>query len=268
MAAPIPVRVTLSDYRRALRYVVPVRRLFVGKAVLMSLAVIPTVILPWPAKILVDHVIQGLPLDPPLYCPEVRNADVRLQEAEESRFQAEDEAPASDAAPVQDTSQPPSQDERVDAAPAVSDDALGGASEDSRNGAAAATATSESRSSSGQQGGKRAQPRPSHGCRRRVVGRLRGGQTTTAIGCDGGASRAFASAQSRQQAASAPHQLCAVSEVAETPPAHAHRRHRGRTRRLEWVDRDTTYARGGCEKAIPAAAPDCSPAACRGRRFS
>lgn len=60
-------RQALSDVWRALRYVKPVRALFAGKFLFAFVGLVPTVIFPFPAKVLVDHVIQGLPLDATRY---------------------------------------------------------------------------------------------------------------------------------------------------------------------------------------------------------
>ena len=57
----------LRDLARALRYVAPVRELYAIKLALMSLVVVPTILLPWPGKVLVDHVILAQPLDPSHY---------------------------------------------------------------------------------------------------------------------------------------------------------------------------------------------------------
>lgn len=46
---------------RALRYVAPFRRQFAVKLGLLLVSLVPLVLLPWPMKILVDHVIRGIP---------------------------------------------------------------------------------------------------------------------------------------------------------------------------------------------------------------
>ncbi len=61
-AAATSNREVLRDLGRALRYVAPVRRLYAAKLALMSLVVVPTILLPWPGKILLDHVILAQPL--------------------------------------------------------------------------------------------------------------------------------------------------------------------------------------------------------------
>jgi ABC-type multidrug transport system fused ATPase/permease subunit len=45
---------------RALRYVAPFKARFLGKYLLTVLSLLPLVILPWPVKIVVDHVVDGL----------------------------------------------------------------------------------------------------------------------------------------------------------------------------------------------------------------
>jgi ATP-binding cassette subfamily B protein len=56
-----------TDIARGLRYIRPVGRLFAGKIGYSLVSLIPMLIFPWPAKVLVDHVIQGLPVDPSGY---------------------------------------------------------------------------------------------------------------------------------------------------------------------------------------------------------
>ena len=56
-------RQAIGDIARALRYVRPLGGLFAGKVAYSLVALLPTVIFPWPAKVLIDHVIQGLPID-------------------------------------------------------------------------------------------------------------------------------------------------------------------------------------------------------------
>jgi ABC-type multidrug transport system fused ATPase/permease subunit len=53
---------TLHVFGRALRYVAPFRWRFGWKAVLTLLSVLPSVLLPWPVKIVIDHVVQGIPI--------------------------------------------------------------------------------------------------------------------------------------------------------------------------------------------------------------
>ncbi|UCE87674.1 MAG: ABC transporter ATP-binding protein, partial [Deltaproteobacteria bacterium] len=47
---------------RALRYVGPFRRQFAIKAVLLVVSIVPLLLLPWPIRIILDHVIGGIPL--------------------------------------------------------------------------------------------------------------------------------------------------------------------------------------------------------------
>ncbi len=67
MSGRIGNRQALADIGRALRYLRPVRRAFAGKLAYMLLGLVPAVLFPWPGKVLVDHVIQGLPLDATRY---------------------------------------------------------------------------------------------------------------------------------------------------------------------------------------------------------
>lgn len=55
-------RETLSLLWRALRYIAPFRARFVGKLVLGLASLVPLFLVPWPAKFLVDQVIEGIPL--------------------------------------------------------------------------------------------------------------------------------------------------------------------------------------------------------------
>jgi len=63
----IGYRDVLRDFARALRYVEPVRGLYVRKIVFMISSAVPAIVLPWPGKVLVDHVIQDVPLDATTY---------------------------------------------------------------------------------------------------------------------------------------------------------------------------------------------------------
>lgn len=60
---------------RACRYAAPFRLAFVAKAVLLLASLVPLLFLPWPVKIVVDHVLLGLPVEapaipyPPLVAP-------------------------------------------------------------------------------------------------------------------------------------------------------------------------------------------------------
>jgi ABC-type multidrug transport system fused ATPase/permease subunit len=56
---------TVRVLRRALRYVGPFRARFAWKLAFLVLSLLPLLVLPWPVKILVDHVIGDMPLDRP-----------------------------------------------------------------------------------------------------------------------------------------------------------------------------------------------------------
>jgi ABC-type multidrug transport system fused ATPase/permease subunit len=56
---------TLRVLLRAARYLGPFRLRFAGKLALLVISLLPLLVLPWPVKIVVDHVIQGVPLDAP-----------------------------------------------------------------------------------------------------------------------------------------------------------------------------------------------------------
>jgi ABC-type multidrug transport system fused ATPase/permease subunit len=64
---PIGHLEAMRDFARALRYVRPVRGLFARKILFMLSSALPAIVLPWPGKVLVDHVIQDLPLDATTY---------------------------------------------------------------------------------------------------------------------------------------------------------------------------------------------------------
>jgi ABC-type multidrug transport system fused ATPase/permease subunit len=51
---------TLRLLGRALRYVAPFRRQFAWKLVLLLVSMTPLLVLPWPAKIVLDHVVEGV----------------------------------------------------------------------------------------------------------------------------------------------------------------------------------------------------------------
>jgi ABC-type multidrug transport system fused ATPase/permease subunit len=53
--------------RRVLRYAAPFRARFAVKMALMLVSIVPFVYLPWPGKIVIDHVIEAAPLDPAAY---------------------------------------------------------------------------------------------------------------------------------------------------------------------------------------------------------
>ena len=62
---PISGRETLRIFRRALRYVAPFRGGFALKVGLTMLSLAPLLFLPWPLKIVIDHVVRGLPVPDP-----------------------------------------------------------------------------------------------------------------------------------------------------------------------------------------------------------
>lgn len=53
---------TILLFRRALRYIAPFKFRFAVKVGLMILSLLPLLILPWPIKILIDHVIERIPI--------------------------------------------------------------------------------------------------------------------------------------------------------------------------------------------------------------
>jgi ABC-type multidrug transport system fused ATPase/permease subunit len=53
---------TLRLLARALRYMAPFRRRFAAKLGLLLLSLLPLLVLPWPAKIILDHVVEGIPI--------------------------------------------------------------------------------------------------------------------------------------------------------------------------------------------------------------
>ncbi len=60
-------RETLAIFTRAFRYIAPFKGRFAVKAVLTVLSLFPPLLLPWPIKMQIDHVIGGLPVDPAAY---------------------------------------------------------------------------------------------------------------------------------------------------------------------------------------------------------
>ena len=52
---------------RALRFVAPLRARVAGKLALLLVSIPPLVLVPWPGKIVIDHVIEGRPVDPASY---------------------------------------------------------------------------------------------------------------------------------------------------------------------------------------------------------
>ncbi len=57
----------LGALRRVLRYAAPFRARFAVKLGLLVTSVLPLILIPWPGKIVIDHVIEGLPLDSASY---------------------------------------------------------------------------------------------------------------------------------------------------------------------------------------------------------
>lgn len=55
-------RETLRLLGRAFRYVAPFRARFAAKTGLLLLSLLPLLVLPWPVKIIIDHVIEGIPI--------------------------------------------------------------------------------------------------------------------------------------------------------------------------------------------------------------
>ena len=51
---------TLRLLARALRYVAPFRGQFAWKLILLLISMLPLLVLPWPAKIVLDHVVEGI----------------------------------------------------------------------------------------------------------------------------------------------------------------------------------------------------------------
>jgi len=58
---------TLRIFGRALRYVAPFKGRFAVKAGLTLVSLFPPLLLPWPIKMQIDHVIEGRPVDPAAY---------------------------------------------------------------------------------------------------------------------------------------------------------------------------------------------------------
>ena len=55
-------RESIALIRRAFGYVRPFKGRFAVKVLLSMLNVLPLLILPWPFKVLVDHVVRGVPI--------------------------------------------------------------------------------------------------------------------------------------------------------------------------------------------------------------
>jgi ABC-type multidrug transport system fused ATPase/permease subunit len=60
-------RGALQTLSRALRFVAPLRGRVAIKMALLVVSVFPLVLVPWPGKIIIDHVIEGLPIDSESY---------------------------------------------------------------------------------------------------------------------------------------------------------------------------------------------------------
>ncbi|RIL07417.1 MAG: hypothetical protein DCC71_03045 [Proteobacteria bacterium] len=67
MAAAAPPLGPAAALRRVLRYAAPFRARFAVKLALLLASIGPLVLLPWPGKIVIDHVIESVPLDPAAY---------------------------------------------------------------------------------------------------------------------------------------------------------------------------------------------------------
>ncbi len=62
----LSTRETFRTMRRAIRYMAPFRRRFAVKLGLLGLSLIPMLLLPWPVKIIIDHVVEAVPVDQPI----------------------------------------------------------------------------------------------------------------------------------------------------------------------------------------------------------
>ncbi len=60
---PITLKETLFLFRQALRYVAPFKFRFAVKVLLTILSLLPFLLLPWPVKILIDHVVEEVPVE-------------------------------------------------------------------------------------------------------------------------------------------------------------------------------------------------------------
>ncbi len=58
---------SLEALRRVLRYAAPFRARFAVKLAMLIASLLPMVLIPWPGKIVIDHVIEGIPVDPAAY---------------------------------------------------------------------------------------------------------------------------------------------------------------------------------------------------------
>jgi ABC-type multidrug transport system fused ATPase/permease subunit len=66
IAVPTPLGAT-GALRRVLRYAAPFRARFAVKLGFLLVSLVPLLFLPWPGKIVIDHVIEGAPVDPASY---------------------------------------------------------------------------------------------------------------------------------------------------------------------------------------------------------
>jgi len=64
--AALGERETLRLFARALRFVAPLRWRFAGKLGLTLVSLAPRLLLPWPVKLIIDHVINQAPVGPAL----------------------------------------------------------------------------------------------------------------------------------------------------------------------------------------------------------
>jgi ABC-type multidrug transport system fused ATPase/permease subunit len=71
----------LEALRRVLRYAAPFRSRFAVKIALLVASVLPLALIPWPGKIVIDHVIEAVPLDPAAYPFFIRPFAALLQNA-------------------------------------------------------------------------------------------------------------------------------------------------------------------------------------------
>ena len=62
----LSTRETLRAVTRAIRYMAPFRGRFAVKLGLLGLSLIPMLLLPWPVKIIIDHVVEGVPVAEPI----------------------------------------------------------------------------------------------------------------------------------------------------------------------------------------------------------
>jgi ABC-type multidrug transport system fused ATPase/permease subunit len=62
----LSTRETFRAVARAIRYMAPFRGRFAVKLGLVGLSLIPMLLLPWPVKIIIDHVVEGVPVGEPI----------------------------------------------------------------------------------------------------------------------------------------------------------------------------------------------------------